>query len=65
MNTVLIVKLIDLILLGVSVAPAVKAEMEALKARLAQMVAEGREPTAAEWDALNADIDSKIASLRR
>lgn len=64
MNTALIIKLIDLILLGVTVAPRVAAEMEALKGRLAQMVAEGREPTADEWDELNADIDAKIAQLR-
>ena len=64
MNTALIIKLIDLILLGVTVAPRVAAEMEALKARLADMVAEGREPTAEEWDTLNTEIDDKIAQLR-
>ena len=64
MKTTLIIKLIDLILIGVAVAPRVAAEMEALKGRLAEMVAEGREPTPEEWDALNAEIDDKIAQLR-
>lgn len=63
-NLALIMKVLDLILLGVTVAPRVAAEMEALKGRLAQMVAEGREPTAQEWDTLNAEIDDKIARLR-
>lgn len=64
MSTALIIKLIDLILIGVTVAPRVAAEMEELKGRLAEMVAEGREPTAEEWDELNASIDAKIARLR-
>ena len=64
MNTALIIRLIDLILVGVTVAPQVQAEMEGLKAKLAEMVAEGREPSAEEWDELNASIDDKIAQLR-
>ena len=64
MNAALIAKILDLILLGVQMVPAVKAEMEELKGKLVEMAAEGREPTPEEWDELNASIDDKLDRLR-
>jgi hypothetical protein len=63
MSAVAIAQILDLILLGVQIVPAVRAEMEELKGRLMQMSAEGREPTAEEWNTLNASIADKLARL--
>ena len=60
----LISKVLDMILMGVQMIPAVKAEMEELKGKLSEMVAEGRDPTPEEWDALNLSIEDKLARLR-
>ena len=60
----LISKVLDMILMGVQMIPAVKAEMEELKGKLGEMVAEGRDPTPEEWDALNLSIEDKLARLR-
>jgi len=53
MNTALILKLLDLLVVGTMSFE----RLAALRAQVAAMVAEGRDPTEAEWDALFAESD--------
>ena len=55
----LILKLIDLLALGVAMAPQIRAKYIETKAKIDQMVAEGRDPTPDE----HAEVDAAIASL--
>lgn len=57
-------KYIDLALTGYQMATEVRAEMEATKNFLRQVIAEGRDITAEEWNRLNASIDGKLARLQ-
>jgi hypothetical protein len=43
---------------------AVNTQLLQLKSELELMQLEGRDPSPAEWDALNARIDAKIESLK-
>ena len=43
--------------------PAIINIIKNLKTTLAAMVAEGRDPTQAEWDAMNAQIADALATL--
>jgi len=56
-------KIIDLIMLGVQLAPQVKASFATLKAELQVFVDEGRDPTPEEWGVVNAKIDSLILGI--
>jgi len=43
--------------------PAIVNVVNQLRTTLAKMLADGRDPTQEEWDALNAQIDEAMAAL--
>lgn len=63
MNPVLILKLLDLIILGVKIAPSVKAAYEEHRAQIQKMIDEEREPTQEEWDGLLKSIQDNTDTL--
>lgn len=54
----LLFKVLDIIALGAQLAPQLKAQYDKSKAKLEQIVSENRDPTQAEWDEINSDIDA-------
>ena len=60
----LILKLVDLIATAVIRAPEVKIRFDELRSEISLMVAEGRNPTPAEWDAMNDRADALHAELQ-
>lgn len=52
-------RLLDLLVAGT----VALEQFQAMRARLSQMQAEGRDPSAAEWEALFATIDADAARL--
>ncbi len=52
-------KILDLLLLGVQMAPAVAAKMQALRGEMQVFIDEDRDPTPDEWKALNARITQR------
>ena len=59
-NAALLFKLVDALLLGLTLAPEIMARFQRTKGLLERMVAEGRDPTPEE----TAEIDGEIDSLR-
>jgi hypothetical protein len=62
-NLILLARVIDAILLGVTMLPEARQALDLLAARLRLFIAEGRDPTPEEWAALNAEIEGKLARL--
>ena len=61
----LILKLIDILALGVAMAPQIRADYEATKAKIAKWVEEGRDPTPEEHAEINKQIDDLTAAFLR
>lgn len=57
------IKLIDVVLSLFDAGSAAYARVVELRAKLAAMQAEGRDPTQSEWDALFASIEHNSARL--
>lgn len=64
-NTLLILKLLDVLALGLRVAPDAMTRYAALRKTVGEMVAEGRDPTPEEWAALNAETDDLMDTIRQ
>ena len=58
-----LLKLVDGVLRIMRAIPEVKAEADALRAQLRMFIAEGRSPTAKEWNDLNASLDASMKIL--
>lgn len=58
-----ILRLVDLLAAGLQLAPEVKARFDASSEKVKQMVAEGRDPTPEEWDALNAETEELMSQI--
>lgn len=63
MNALAILKLVDVTLGILARIPEAAAEAEELRGRIRVFIAEDRDPTPEEWDALSAAIDDKLAEL--
>lgn len=53
----LVLKLVDLLVIAIKVAPNVYAQYQETRHKISLMIQEGRDPTPAEWEQLNAEID--------
>jgi len=60
----LILKAMDLVAMGVTMVPEMKARYDEVTAKLKEMANEGRDPTDAEWKELNDKLDSALGSLK-
>ncbi len=58
-----ILRLLDLVVAGLTIAPAVMARYRRHRALIENMIEEGRDPTQAEWDELNLSIDQSRSEL--
>lgn len=65
MSIALILKLVDGILLLATEIPALLAKANVLKGKLQVFADEGRDPTDAEWDVLNADTESLLSFMQQ
>lgn len=54
----LILRLLDIVAVGMKIGPEAKAKYDVLKAKVEDMVKSGREPTATEFDELMAESTS-------
>lgn len=63
MTVALGLKILDIILLGVSLAPAAKQSAQSLADFLRNL--DGRDPTDDEWDKINAETSILLASIER
>jgi len=54
----LVLKLIDIVALGLRIGPAAKERYDALKAEIETMVREGRDPTEEEYATMMAETES-------
>ena len=61
----LILKLIDMVALGLQLAPNVKDRFEKTRSLVEKMVAEGRDPTPDELAALDAETGDLIGRIER
>jgi hypothetical protein len=62
-SALLIIRLIDLLALGMTVAPEIMARYSALRDKVRQMVEEGRDPTPEEWAAMDAETSDLLGKL--
>ena len=63
MNTLAILKLLDVLLLLSARIPALVGRFRAIHAEIAAMKAEGRTPTDEEWEEVGTRIDDRLAKL--
>jgi hypothetical protein len=59
-----VIKSLNALLQVLAADTAATAQLMQLKSELETFIAENRDPTPAEWDALNARIDAKLGTLR-
>lgn len=59
-----ILKALDLIVLGITLAPSIKAAWDEYRAKLQVMIAEGRDPTEDEWNELLAIVNKNSQDLQ-
>ncbi len=64
MSAIAIISLIDTILMLATEIPALMQKAQVLKAEIQAIVAEGREPSPAEWDAVNAKTADMLGFLQ-
>ncbi len=62
MNVAIILKVLDIILLGMTLVPEAQAAGERLAEKLRGFG--GKDPTPAQWDEINAETDGLLAGLR-
>lgn len=60
-GVLLAIKLIDLALLGFSMASQVYTDLQATRSKLRQFANEGRDPTPAEWMELSVEVDRLLS----
>lgn len=60
-----ILKLLDLITIGLTLTPVIQASYQRNRALVQQMVDEGRDPTPDEWEALLSDIQENTNELNK
>jgi hypothetical protein len=60
----LILRLIDLIALGATLAPGIMARYRDISARIRVMVEEDRDPTPDEWADLDAETDDLFRQIQ-
>lgn len=60
----MILRLIDLIALGATLAPGIMARYRDISARIRVMVEEGRDPTPDEWADLDAETDDLFRQIQ-
>ena len=63
MNVLLVIQLLDALLLAASRIPGLVAQFQAIRDELAQMQAEGRDPTDEELGAVSASIHERLDRL--
>jgi len=64
-NTMLLVlRMIDLLALGVGLAPEIRTRFDETNGRIRALVAEGRDPTPEEWSALDAETEDLFRRLQ-
>jgi len=59
----LLFKVLDILALGLKLAPELKASYDQSKSKLEQIIKEGRDPSPEEWNELNSRIDALQAAL--
>lgn len=64
MNVLAILQILDALLLLTARAPVVAMRIQAIRAEMEAMRAQGREPTQEEWEALGTKIDDRLARLK-
>lgn len=64
MNVVALIKIIDLISLGVTMIPMIRREFDLLRDKLQVFADEGRDPTPEEWAEILQDSDEMLEFLR-
>lgn len=64
MSAIVILQLLDTILMLASAIPSLLQKAGALKAEIQQIVAEGREPTEAEWESAKEQTDVMVDTLQ-
>lgn len=67
MNTsplILLLRGLDILVLGIEMAPAIRAAFQDLTAVVAVMVSKGRDPTADEWGKLDTLQDAVHAAIQ-
>lgn len=62
MNTSMALKVLDIVLLGITLAPEARHAAERLAETLRRL--DGNDPTDAQWAAIDAETDALIAGLR-
>lgn len=63
-TSLLILRLIDLIALGATLAPEITERYRDIAARVRVMVEEDRDPTQDEWDELEAETDDLFRQIQ-
>lgn len=58
-----VIKLIDIVVLGISIAPKQKAAYDKYKAEIEEMVKEGRDPSEAQWQKLLETLNKNTEEL--
>lgn len=64
MNTVVILKLVDLAAMAITQFPALQARFDGARAVSEAAKAENRDPTPEEWAALDRETESLIRDIR-
>ena len=59
----LLFKIFDIFALALKLAPELKESYDKSKAKLEQIISEGRDPTPEEWDEINSNIDALRSQL--
>lgn len=59
----MILKLLDLLVLGMNLAPKLKASFDENRSKIQQMIDEGREPTQSEWETLLEEVQKNTDEL--
>ena len=62
-TALLVLRLVDLLAMGVQLAPEIRARFDDASARVKRMVEEGRDPTPEEWAEIDAETDASIAAI--
>lgn len=60
-----VLKLLDIVVAASTTLPEVLGKYQAVRSKIDQMVAEGRDPTPEEWADLDADIEESRDALRQ
>lgn len=62
-TAMMLLRLIDLVALGATMAPTLRASYDDLSTRLKSMVADGRDPTPEEWSTIDAETDRLMREI--